>query len=149
MGCEVGSAAQNHGGSGAAGGGLAEAPASGTIHARSVVVDPDVMDREANAEDESLLREFAGRYFPGAMGPTLSMQTCLFTNTLDERFILDFLGRVIIGSPCSGHGFKFSSVVGEILADLAGKCETTHDIALHGFERLYTANRQWSVESSS
>jgi sarcosine oxidase len=110
------------------------------------------MDREANAEDERLLREFAGRYFPEAMGPTLSMETCLFTNTPDEHFILDFLDgsrRVIIGSPCSGHGFKFSSVVGEILADLADEGATTHDIALHRLERLYTANRQWSVESSS
>jgi sarcosine oxidase len=124
----------------------------GRYHHRHEVVDPDVMDREANVEDERLLREFAGRYFPEAMGPTLSMETCLFTNTPDEHFILDFLDgsrRVIIGSPCSGHGFKFSSVVGEILADLADEGATTHDIALHRLERLYTANRQWSVESSS
>jgi sarcosine oxidase len=116
----------------------------GRYHHRHEVADPDLMDRETNAEDERLLREFAGRYFPEAMGPTLSMQTCLFTNTQDEHFIFDFLDesrRVILGSPCSGHGFKFSSVVGEILADLADKGETTHDIALHRLERLYTANR--------
>jgi sarcosine oxidase len=113
----------------------------GRYHHRREIVDPDTMERDANAEDEKLLRGFAETYFPLGAGPTLKMQTCIFTNTPDEHFILDFLTesrRVIIGSPCSGHGFKFSSVIGEILADLVQKGETRHDIALH--QRLYTAN---------
>jgi sarcosine oxidase len=116
----------------------------GLYHHLREVVDPDTMDREANAADERLLRNFASQYFPLAAGPTLHLQTCLFTNTPDEHFILDFLDgshRVIIGSPCSGHGFKFSSVMGEVLADLAEKDGTEHDIALHRLKRLYTANR--------
>jgi sarcosine oxidase len=117
----------------------------GRYHHRYETVDPDTMNREANAEDETLLREFAKRYFPTAAGPTLSMQTCVFTNTPDENFLLDFLPgsrTVIVGSPCSGHGFKFASVIGEILADLVEKGDTAHDIALHrlGSDRLYTAN---------
>jgi sarcosine oxidase len=62
------------------------------------------------------------RYFPDADGPTMAMKTCLFTNTPDEHFILDchpqYRGRVAIAAGFSGHGFKFCSVVGEIMADL-------------------------------
>jgi sarcosine oxidase len=46
-------------------------------------------------------------------------ETCLYTNTPDERFVLDRRGPVVIGSACSGHGFKFTPLVGRILADLA------------------------------
>jgi len=45
--------------------------------------------------------------------------TCLYTTTLDETFILERRGRLVIGSPCSGHGFKFAPAIGERLADLA------------------------------
>jgi len=61
----------------------------------------------------------------------MALRTCLFTNTPDEHFILDLLPgypQIVIASPCSGHGFKFASVIGEILADLAQRGETTHDI---------------------
>jgi sarcosine oxidase len=46
------------------------------------------------------------------------VDTCLYTNTDDERFILERHGRIVVGSACSGHGFKFAPVVGERLADL-------------------------------
>lgn len=49
------------------------------------------------------------------------MRTCMFTNTPDEHFVLDVLPgfeEVVVASPCSGNGFKFSSAIGEILADL-------------------------------
>ena len=46
-------------------------------------------------------------------------ETCLYTNTDDESFVLERNGAVVIGSPCSGHGFKFAPFVGEKLADLA------------------------------
>jgi glycine/D-amino acid oxidase-like deaminating enzyme len=45
--------------------------------------------------------------------------TCMYTNTADERFILERRGPVVIGSPCSGHGFKFAPLIGSRLADLA------------------------------
>jgi sarcosine oxidase len=115
----------------------------GRYHHRHEIVDPDTMNREADAEDERLLRTFAAKYFPEGAGPTLALQTCLFTNTPDEHFILDFaagFSRVIVGSPCSGHGFKFSSVIGEILADLVERGETGHDISMHRLARL-TTNR--------
>jgi len=111
----------------------------GRYHHRHENVDPDTMKREADSEDERLLRDFAMRYFPEGAGPTLALHTCLFTNTPDEHFLLDFhpdSRRVIVGSPCSGHGFKFSSVVGEVLADLVEHGDTHLDISMHRFQRF-------------
>lgn len=111
----------------------------GRYHHRDETVSPDAMDRECHPEDEAVLRDFAAKYFPDGAGRAMSMCTCIFTNTPDEHFILDShpqWPQVILGSPCSGHGFKFASVVGEILADLAERGETTHDISLHRLKRL-------------
>ncbi len=69
----------------------------------------------------------------------MALRTCMFTNTPDEHFILDVLPeypQVVVASPCSGHGFKFASVIGEILADLAQSGETRHDIELLRLSRF-------------
>ena len=111
----------------------------GKYHHQHEAVDPDTMDRQANRSDEELLREGIRRYFPDADGPTMGMKTCLFTNTRDEHFIIDFLERdprVAVAAGFSGHGFKFCSVVGEILADLALDGGTRHDISLFAMKRL-------------
>src|SRR5918993_3160372 len=108
----------------------------GLYHHLEEQVVPDDFQREATAIDEAPLREATARYFPAANGPTMALRTCLFTNTPDEHFILDLLAgypQVVIASPCSGHGFKFASVIGEILADLVQMGDTRHDI---GFLRL-------------
>ena len=105
-------------------------------------VDPDTIDRNPNARDEVLLRAFADRYFPQGAGPTLSMAVCMFTNTADEHFILDFhpdCEQVIIAAGFSGHGFKFCSVVGEIMADLAEAGTTRFDIEMFKLSRLTNA----------
>jgi sarcosine oxidase len=85
-------------------------------------VDADTIDRSPNLRDEKVLRDFAERYFPQGAGPTLSMSVCMFTNSPDGHFILDFhpeYSQVTIAAGFSGHGFKFCPVVGEIMADLA------------------------------
>ena len=102
-------------------------------------VDPDAFDREPNAADEGVLRKVGARYFPEGAGPTMALRACLFTNTPDGHFVLDRHPRhpqVVLASPCSGHGFKFCSVVGEILADLAERGETAHDIGLFRLGRF-------------
>jgi sarcosine oxidase len=99
----------------------------------------DALSREPNAADEALLREAVRAYFPGADGPVLSLRACLFTNTADEHFVIDTLPdtpQVIVASPCSGHGFKFASVVGEILADLATDTAPRLDLSLFRLGRL-------------
>ena len=89
-------------------------------HLRQQVTDPNRLDRECHPEDEAVLREGVAAYFPEADGPTRRMAACLFTNTPDTDFILDRApGRddVFVAAGFSGHGFKFCSVVGRILAD--------------------------------
>jgi sarcosine oxidase len=86
-----------------------------------------------------VLREAVQRYFPDADGSTNSLKTCLFTNTSDEHFIIDTLSEtppIVVAAGFSGHGYKFCSVVGEILADLALEGRTSHDISLFALERL-------------
>ena len=94
---------------------------------------------QLHPRDEAVLRTFAERYFPDGSGPTTSLQVCAFTNTSDGHFILDAHpehANVFVASPCSGHGYKFCSVIGEVMADLATTGETPHDIALHGLARF-------------
>jgi len=108
-------------------------------HRGERVADPDGMDRDCHPEDEAVLRQAIGRYFPDADGPTLAMKTCLFTNSPDEHFILDVLPdrpQVTLAAGFSGHGFKFCSVVGEIMAELALDGGTRHDIALFSLARF-------------
>jgi sarcosine oxidase len=96
----------------------------------------DELDREPRPDDEAILRAFAERHFPDGAGPTMTLKTCLFENSPDEHFILDTLPdapQVAVGGGFSGHGFKFCSVVGEILAELATEGDTRHEI---GFLRL-------------
>ena len=98
--------------------------------------DPDAISREPTLEDEEPLRAFAQRYFPDGAGPTLALATCLFEPSPDEHFLVDRhpdAASAVLGAGFSGHGFKFCSVVGEILADLVLDGGTRHDI---GFLRL-------------
>jgi sarcosine oxidase len=113
----------------------------GRYHHFEERVDPDAMRREATAEDEKVLLDFTERYFPDAAGPTMALQTCMFTNTPDGHFIVDRhpqAPQVWIASPCSGHGFKMASVIGEIMADLVQQGTTKHDISLHRLSRFDT-----------
>jgi sarcosine oxidase len=98
-------------------------------HYPGKVTDPDAVNRTPSKEDEADLIEILNKFFPGTYSSTLVMKTCMYTNTPDENFILDFLHGydkdVMIATGFSGHGFKFASVVGEIMCDLAinGKTE--------------------------
>ena len=111
----------------------------GKYHHFEEVVDPEDYDRQPRERDEQVLRDFAERYFPDGCGPTMDLQTCMFTNTEDNHFIIDVHPeheQVTFASPCSGHGYKFASVVGEIMADLAETGITRHDISLFRLDRL-------------
>ena len=82
----------------------------GKYHHLHEIVDPDTVERVCSAQDESVLREAIRRYFPDADGPTVSLKTCLFTNTADEHFIIDILPEhpsICVAAGFSGHGFKF------------------------------------------
>jgi sarcosine oxidase len=111
----------------------------GKYHHRSERVDdPDRMDCECHPEDEEVLREGLRRYFPDANGPTMALTACLFTNSPDEHFILDRLPdspHVGVAAGFSGHGFKFCSVIGEIMTQLVVDGGTRHDIGLFRLDR--------------
>ena len=104
----------------------------GRWHHLDEQVDPDDFSRlEVHQRDEDILRGFAERYFPQASGETLSMKACIFTNSPDEHFIMDTHPdhpQVSFASGMTGHGFKFCSVIGEIMADLSQHGQTTHNI---------------------
>jgi sarcosine oxidase len=120
----------------------------GKYHHLEEVVDPETLDRETHDYDEQLLRDFAERYFPDGCGPTMDLQTCMFTNTPDNHFVIDVhpdYEQVSFASPCSGHGYKFASVIGEVMADLADTGITRHDISLFRLDRLTPTARRTSV----
>jgi sarcosine oxidase len=99
-------------------------------------VDPDTVDREPNAADEKRVRAWLRRRMPLANGERRRAQVCLYTNSPDGHFIIDRDGPVTYASACSGHGFKFASAVGEILADLAVSGRSTLDIGFLSSDRL-------------
>jgi sarcosine oxidase len=111
----------------------------GKYHHRLEDADPDRPDRDIHPEDEEVLRDGIRRYFPDADGPTMAMKVCLFTNTPDEHFILDRLPgppTVCVAAGFSGHGFKFASVVGEIMADLSLDGGSRMDLSLFRLDRF-------------
>ena len=84
-------------------------------------VDPNTVEREPRPLDEERVRTFLRRRLPEADGERRLAKVCMYTNSPDGHFIIDRLpdAPVAYASACSGHGFKFASVVGEIVADLA------------------------------
>ncbi len=111
----------------------------GRYHHLEETIDLDSTIKTVNGEDEALLRSAVERYFPKANGTTMTLKTCMFTNTPDEHFIVDSLPgntQVIVAAGFSGHGFKFASVIGEILSDLAINGETKQDIDLLKIDRF-------------
>ena len=111
----------------------------GCYHHLRELVDPTVARRPCDARDEAVLRAAITRHFPDAGGALVRSSTCLFTNTADEHFIIDRAPespQVLLVSACSGHGFKFASVIGEVGADLLQHGTTAHDIAAFRLARL-------------
>ncbi len=94
------------------------------IHHHGAVTDcPSGIDRTVSAAETRSLHTLLVKLFPGGLGPSTHAATCMYTNTSDRHYLIDYLGgadrRVVVGSACSGHGFKASAAVGEALADLA------------------------------
>jgi monomeric sarcosine oxidase len=86
-------------------------------HHAGAVADPD----EDGDPDPALVArvvEWVSRTYPDADPEPVAAETCIYTTTADEGFILERRGRVVVGSPCSGHGFKFAPAVGARLAQM-------------------------------
>jgi sarcosine oxidase len=109
------------------------------FHHQGEITNAVVADRNILGRDIARMRELLARYLPDANGNFLRGTVCLYTNTPDGHFILDHLPQnrnVILASPCSGHGFKFASAVGEILADMATERTSELDLSLFSLSRF-------------
>lgn len=97
------------------------APALGLkagVHHAGLEADPDVPgDPDPGRVAE--ISDWVARRYPRARPEPAAAETCMYTSTPDQRFILERRGPIVVGSACSGHGFKFAPVIGERLADLA------------------------------
>ena len=82
---------------------------------------PDAVNRVVSDAENAEAREILDEVMPGAGGTLRDARVCLYTNTPDRHFIIDWApgGRALVLSPCSGHGFKFASAIGEIAAEMA------------------------------
>jgi len=107
-------------------------------HHLDETIDPATPTRPFGRDDEAVLRKGLAAFLPAANGPLTDTKTCRYTMTDDGDFLIDRLPadpRVIVASPCSGHGFKFSPVIGEAIADLVTRGETRHDLSRFRFRR--------------
>lgn len=102
-------------------------------------VTPLTVGRAVTPHDTRAIGDFAMDHLPGLKPEPVAAKTCLYTMTPDGDFILDRLPgepNVIVASPCSGHGFKFAPVIGEILADLATAATTHRNISRFRLSRF-------------
>lgn len=99
-------------------------------------VKPDGYDRTIAGENEEAIRIALEKYLPAANGKLVAAKTCLYTTTADKHFLIDQVPgfpQIVFASACSGHGFKFAPVIGEMLADLV---LTNKKIPQFGLARL-------------
>lgn len=110
------------------------------FHHHGPLVTPETIDREVRPAEVAEVRGWLAERMPAlAGGRLLATATCMYTLTPDQHFLLDAHPQhpqVLISSPCSGHGYKMASVVGELMADLAERGETRHPIAPFRLGRL-------------
>lgn len=120
-------------------------------HGRGTLDDPDTIDRNPRPGDEEDFRAGIRKFLPDADGPLVSMRICMYTNSPDHHFILDrhpAHPRVTLACGFSGHGFKFASVIGEALADLATKERSELPIGFLGLKRFDSAQQPVSPANS-
>jgi sarcosine oxidase len=102
---------------------------------------PGNIDRNVAAEEVERVRDALAGWLPDANGPHLASSVCMYTLTPDEHFLIGCHpshANVFIAGGFSGHGFKFCSVVGEVIADLLTTGTTRHPVDLFSFSRLAT-----------
>jgi sarcosine oxidase len=113
------------------------------FRAGGVPTTPETIDRDVHQGEIDLIRGYLAEYVPTLAGRCLDARACMYTNTPDEHFVISQhpeFEQVTIACGFSGHGYKFCSVVGEILADLAIEGSTRHPIDLFSPARLRKAD---------
>jgi sarcosine oxidase len=109
------------------------------LHGSEDVCSPETVDRTVGPGEELSIRESLAEALPLLAGRLLHTETCLYTMTPDEHFVIDAhpeFPQVMLAAGFSGHGFKFASVLGEVLADLATGRKPAYDLELFSLRRF-------------
>jgi sarcosine oxidase len=109
------------------------------LHGSHDFCTPETVDRTVRSEDERSVRESLSKALPLLGGRLVHAETCLYTMTPDEHFVVDKhpeFPQVVLAAGFSGHGFKFATVMGEVLADLASGSEPPYDLELFSIRRF-------------
>lgn len=112
------------------------------LHHQGAPADPDRLDRNVKAAEVDEMRRQLANYAPNLNGKLVASDVCMYTNTPDFNYLIDFQpddDRILLLSPCSGHGFKYASVVGEIAADLLINGKSRFDLGLFRLDRFTKA----------
>lgn len=108
----------------------------------SAITDPYQVDREIKVEDYALPSRLIGKHLHGLdFRSPVESSTCIYTLTYDQHFLVDFVPddtNVLLVSACSGHGFKFAPILGEMAADLITTDKSRYQIPLFQLTRLLT-----------
>jgi sarcosine oxidase len=106
----------------------------------TAISDPDHMQRAVGMEEEqAMYKNYVRGRLPGLSDRCSAAATCLYTTTPDSHFVIDVHpdnDRVLIASPCSGHGFKHSAAIGEALAEQVIDGKSQIDISSFGLTRF-------------
>jgi sarcosine oxidase len=108
-------------------------------HHDGMTTDPDHVKREISDEELDRVRTIAAKYLRGVTGRVIKAAVCVYTNTPDHHFAIGLHPddpRVVVLSACSGHGFKFAPVIGDIAADLVCDGSTSRDISRISLDRF-------------
>ena len=111
------------------------------MHHNGEYIKPHNLNRKSNNNDLNYVRNFLEEFIPDANGLLLNSTVCIYTDTPDLDFIIDFYPddeNIIICSPCSGHGFKFTPAIGEICSDLISDKSSRFDLREFSLERFNT-----------
>ena len=109
------------------------------IHHEGEITEPDKLRDDVSEGDMESMRKLLASFIPDANGQLKTAMVCKYTNAPDGHFLFDFHPKhkqALIASPCSGHGFKFSSVIGELAATLLNGQIPPFDLRLFNIKRF-------------
>jgi sarcosine oxidase len=109
------------------------------VHHEGETTDPATVRRSTTPEEDADIRAILARLMPDAAGRQLEARVCLYTNTPDHDFLIDthpVHPAALLVSPCSGHGFKFASAIGEIATDIATRGQSQFDLTPFRLDRF-------------
>jgi sarcosine oxidase len=113
------------------------------------VTTPEKVDRNISEEEkESMFKTYVQERLPDIANVCSRAESCLYTTTSDSNFVIDFYPGhkgIVIASPCSGHGFKHSAAIGEVLAQLVIDGKSKIDINSFRMERFTSEAGSTSV----